>query len=270
MYRTIIAILAAGLLGGPALAQDGGAPGKRVLFEDFEKGGGAVARVLLREKALTIVPGEGVGGGAALRAAYVGGPMGSERLVRFVRLGEEGPEYTLHYDVRFDRDFQFVGGGKLHGMGPRYPVAGGDPIRPDGWSARVMWRAEGRPELYTYHQDQKGRYGDHGVVARAMKFEVGRWYAVSLQVKVNDPAKADGAVRLYVDGALIESHEQLRLRGNDRKGALVSQFLFSTFHGGGDPHWAPRTPDGGYATVHAWFDNFAVERGARVRERSGG
>lgn len=241
-----------------------------VLSEDFETARGPIATRLLRDKRLTIAEGQGVGGGRALEAAYVGGPMGSKRLVYSFPLGQRGAEYTLNYDVKFAQDFQFVGGGKLHGLSNDKPVTGGDPIRPDGWSARVMWREKGRAELYTYHQDQKDKYGDHGAVVRQTYFAPGRYYAVSLHVRVNSAAdKADGFVRLYVDGVLIERHEALRLRGADGDDTLISKFLFSTFHGGNDPGWAPKNADGGYATVRAWFDNIAVWRGGHIRPRPG-
>lgn len=241
-----------------------------VFAEDFESGGGALGVDRLRDPRLAIVEPEGVGGGHALRVTYVGGPMGSERLVRVLPLGGSGTEFTLSYDVKFDRDFQFVRGGKMHGLGPRRPVSGGAAIRPDGWSARVMWRAHGRPETYIYHQDQQGRYGEAGETLRLMAFERERYYAVSLHVKLNAPAGlANGAVRLYVDGALIEAREGLRLRAVASPDSLIGAFLFSTFHGGKDPSWAPRSGSGGYGSVTAYFDNFTVSAGERVRERPG-
>lgn len=259
------------MLGGAICLLVSGAAAQRierpVLAETFE-GRGTVSKILLSDPRMTLAPGEGVGGGTALRAAYVGGPMGSERLVKHIPLGERGAEYTLTYDVKFEKDFQFVGGGKLHGLGPDRPVTGGDAIRPDGWSARVMWRTDGRPELYTYHQGMKDKYGDHGTPTRAYRFETQRWYAVSLHVRLNGAGdRPDGFVRLYIDGKLIEAHPNLRLRGGED--APISQLLFSTFHGGNDPGWAPKNADGSYATVHALFDNFAVWHGERVRKAPG-
>ena len=240
------------------------------LSEDFETGGGTLERTLIRDPRMTVEAGAGVDGGKALRATYVGGPMGSERLVKHLPLGQRGPEYTLNYDVKFADDFQFVGGGKLHGLGPDKPVTGGDPIRPDGWSARVMWREKGRVELYTYHQDQKDKYGDHGTVVRPTFFMPGRYHAVSLHVRVNSAAaRADGFIRLYIDGVLVERHEGLRLRGTDGPGTLIGEFLFSTFHGGNDPGWAPKTAAGEYTNVHAWFDNFAIWPGEHLRSHPG-
>ena len=257
-------IMAACLLATGAVAQRITRP---VLAESFE-GEGAVAKALLRDPRMRVADGEGFGGGKGLRVTYVGGPMGSERLVRHLPVGERGLDYTLQYDVKFGRDFQFVRGGKLHGLGPDKPVTGGDPIRPDGWSARVMWRAGGHVELYTYHQDQRGKYGDKGEAVRPLSFAPGRWYAVSLHVRLNSaPDKADGFVRLYIDGVLTERHEALRLRGVTSDDTLISSFLFSTFHGGNDPSWAPKNSGGGYASVTAWFDNFAVWRGEWIRSR---
>ncbi|MCW3846618.1 polysaccharide lyase [Sphingomonas sp. LB-2] len=254
------------LTGAGAGARQGARP---VIAEGFE-GNGAVAQALLRDPRLTLADGAGVGGGRALRASYIGGPVGSERLTRSIDLGERGPEYTLDYDVQFERDFQFVLGGKLLGLGPDRPVTGGDPIRPDGWSARVMWRTGGHVELYTYHQDQAGKYGDHGVVVRPLSFVTGRWYAVSIHVRVNSaPDKADGFVRLYVDGVLTEQQQGIRLRGATSDDTLISRFMFETFHGGNDPSWAPKNSDGSYATVHALFDNIAVWRGEHVRRAPG-
>jgi hypothetical protein len=270
--RAILA-LAVTLAASKAGARDGAAVSaqtKPVLVEDFESGRGELYRILARDPRLVVVAGEGVGGGRALRTTYVGGPMGSARVVHIVPLGMAGTDCTLNYDVRFDRDFQFVQGGKLHGLGPSKVIAGGERLEPDGWSARAMWRAEGRPVTYTYYQDQKDKYGDDGAQAGAFAFVPERYYAVSLHVRLNSAAeRADGFVRLYVDGALVSAQEGIRLRGVGGDEGLISRFLFSTFHGGNGPQWAPRDAAGGYADVHAFFDNIAVYPGERIRPRPG-
>lgn len=240
-----------------------------ILFDDFETISGSLAATMPNDRRLEIVEDEGVGGSRALRVEYVGGPMGSERLVGGLPL-PPALEYTLNYDVRFARDFQFVLGGKLHGLGPKRPVSGGQALRPNGWSARVMWRQNGRAEIYAYHQDQKGRYGEAGSPTTPSHLQPGRYHAVSLHVKVNGSSRArDGFVRLYIDGGLIEAREDLRLRATDGLSGLISTFLFSTFHGGNHPDWAPRSDDGSYANVIAFFDNFAVYPGERIRARPG-
>ena len=43
---------------------------------------------------------------------------------------------------------------------------------------------------------------------------------------------------------------------------LIQQSLFSTFHGGNKPRWAPKDENGKYRKVYALFDNFLVVEGA--------
>jgi hypothetical protein len=251
---------------GGAVAQNA----KPVLAEDFESGRGRVAKALLREQRLTLAPGDGVDGGQALRTRYESSARGSEVIAAEIPLGEAGLEYTLNYDVKFDRHFQFVLGGKMHGLGPAQPVTGGQASRPDGWSVRVMWREQGRPVTYTYHQDRASEWGDDGKPARPFTFGLDRYHAVSLHVRLNQPVdQANGFVRLYVDGALVSSQEGLRLRAWEQPAGLIRQFMFSTFHGGHDPSWAPRDAKGAYQDVYAWFDNIAVYRGERIRPKPG-
>jgi len=252
------------------LAAQGNAP-QPVLTMDFESAPpGSPAEQLLRHEKLTLSPGTGVNGSIGLRAKYEGSDRGSDRIVTHVFLPEPGLEYSLNYDVRFDEDFQFVKGGKLLGLGPAKHIAGGRPIVPEGWSARVTFKEGGVARLYTYHQDQPGQYGDRPAIQESFEFEKGRFYSVSLHVRVNEsPEEANGFSRLYIDGRLIERHENLRFRAADSEESLINKFMFSSFHGGHEPKWAPRDADGNYATVFATFDNISVFEGKNVRQAPG-
>ena len=227
---------------------------------------GGPAEYLLQHEKLSLAPGAGVGSSTGLRAEYEGSGIGSERIVRHAFLPEPGLEFSLNYDVRFDKDFQFVKGGKLLGLGPKDHIAGGRPLVPSGWSARVTFKDGGAARLYTYHQDQPGQYGDRPAVQNPFEFDRERYYSVSLHVRVNDPPEAaNGFSRLYVDGELIESHEGLRLRGTGGESSLINKFMFSSFHGGHMPEWAPKDEEGNYKTVYATFDNIAVYEGELVK-----
>ena len=263
----LVCLVATAFLPLPAAADNRSAP---LVAEDFERTRNAgLYRMLVSHRHLDVVRGVGVGGGRALRATYEGFDRGSERIVLRFPLPRSSDEMTLCYDVRFEEDFQFVRGGKLHGLGPVRPVSGGNPMTPEGWSARVNFGRDGGIRSYLYVQDKPGRYGlSQG--ATSFRFEKGRWHAVSLHVKLNSgPDVSDGFVRIHVDGALLVDQGDLRFRAATGRDTLISQFLFSTFHGGSNPDWAPKKEDGSYATVHAHFDNIAVYTGERVRGEPG-
>ncbi len=216
-----------------------------------------------------VVEKEGVNGSHALKVTYEGGERGSERVTARYKLGERGLEYTLSYDVKFDHDFQFVKGGKLHGLGPDSPITGGKPMRPDGWSARVTFKEEGKVKSYLYSQNKDGKYGT-SLYAEKFRFEKGKYYSVSLHVKLNTRStENDGFAHIYIDGERIVQHDGVQFRGEEGDSTLISTFIFSTFHGGHEPNWAPRDSKGNYTDVHAYFDNIAVYRGKRVRNRLG-
>lgn len=258
--RLGIFVVAVGLGGGLATVE--AAP---ELFTDFEGKGKELAERLAQHERLTVESGAGVDGSAGLRADYVGGERGSDRIVVRHDLGGLAKAMTLCYDVRFAPDFQFVRGGKLHGLGPEDPITGGNPMKPGGWSTRVMFEDGGQLRSYVYHQDKEGKYGE-SVGTRKPVFQPGKWHSVSLYVRLNSrPDQADGAVHIWVDGKHIVEHRGLRFRARNGKDTLIRQFMFSTFHGGHKPSWAPTNADGEFITVRAWFDNIGVYEGKHVR-----
>jgi hypothetical protein len=168
--------------------------------------------------------------------------------------------YTLSFQVRFCEGFDFARGGKLHGLGPWDPVTGGNSVDALGWSARLMWRTGGQLATYVYHQEQAGRFGD-GKTVPGFRFEPGRFHQVEMRVQLNDPPEAaNGWVRVTVDGSQAVTHDGLRFRAAEGDRGRVNSLLFSTFHGGSRPDWAPRHADGSFKTDCAAFDDFVISR----------
>ena len=119
--------------------------------------------------------------------------------------------YTLSYNVYFEPGFDFAKGGKLPGLSANDFDSGctedGNVKRtPQRWSERVMWRENGRVELYSYDQSRpSGNCGIDELVDAlpgdpayeypevvpgngnsVFRFQTGVWYTITLSVAVND------------------------------------------------------------------------------------
>ena len=156
--------------------------------------------------------------------------------------------YTLEYEVHFPADWEFsrnnagpYGGGKLPGLsGGSHPSGGLG--KPDGMSARPMWRRDGRLskgtpqtylELYLYSRVQSEKYGDRTF---AQVVAAGKTYMIKLCVDLGKPER-DGVVRLWIDGAL-RVEQAVRFLGPGQSWKLT-QYMHNAFYGGNDATWAP-------------------------------
>jgi hypothetical protein len=235
-----------------------------VLSENFDQvQSDGLYNALLSNSYLSTAAGKGTNGSIALRARYVGSSQGSERIVINYPLPVSMLEATLNFDVNFETNFQWVLGGILHGLGPKNKNTGLTALVPYGWSARALFQPDGVIHTYSYDQIKIAAVGLQAV---PFNFKKGQYYAMSYHVKVNDPPSlSNGFIKIYANGTLVAKQENIRFRGVDGDTTLICKLLFSTFHGGQDESWAPKNPDGSYATVYALFDNFAVYRGSHVR-----
>ena len=271
MLKRLLVVVLSVLGVSPCLAgteRNGPAPICATGFERPDKHG--LYQQLKGHDKLDIVEGKGVGGGSALRATYEGFPEGSRRIVSDFKLPKRMGEATLVYDVKFDNNFQFTKGGKLHGLGPDRKITGGNKMKPDGWSARAMWDRSGLYS-YVYSQNKDGKYGERPDDRLKFDLPKNEYISVSIYVKINHPVdKANGVVRIYVNGKGVSEQNGIQFRSVEGEKTGISQLLFSTFHGGNKPSYAPKDKDGNYTDVHAYFDNLAVYEGLRVREKPGG
>lgn len=157
---------------------------------------------------------------------------------------ERSDSMTLSYTLRFDPDFEFVKGGKLPGLagGPESVTGGRRATGTNGFSARLMWRDDGRGEAYIYHVHQPGRYGESLRFPDDFHFPRGEPVQVRLQVVMNAPGRRDGIVRIWIRRHGVA--EQLVVERGDMEWRTVDSFaadsvLFAVFHGGDDATWAP-------------------------------
>jgi hypothetical protein len=248
----IVAILSA-LLPHAAFAND-------VLLEENFDRTGPFGRQLLADPHVKLLRKGGPDGSDAIRVAYVGSKEGSERIVIRHPLKKAVEEATLSFDVRFGEDFQWVKGGKLHGLGPVNPVTGGNERAPEKWSARLMFGAEGKSTSYLYDQSPDKKFGISST-SKAAVFKKAVWHHVEIRVKVNTPGEADGTFSVRVDGKEVNKQSAVNFRASKDRSTLISTILFSTFHGGETPAHAPTDKAGKFTTVYADFDNFTVKKG---------
>ena len=175
-----------------------------------------------------------------------GGPEGGAGW-RYPMAGvpKDNLEAEVSYRLMFEEGFAFVKGGKLPGLcGGKKTITGGDPVNgKEGWSARVMWRKDGRGQAYVYHMNQPGKYGDEFDFPADFRFLPGVEYAIRLRVIMNDPGRRNGVLKVYAgpvsggEPALLVDKADMEWRAIREVG--VDSILFNTFHGGSDATWAP-------------------------------
>ncbi|MEL6382048.1 MAG: polysaccharide lyase [Cyanobacteria bacterium J06626_18] len=188
------------------------------------------------------------GSASPVVAREEGVPMGGAQFYTDLALPPQ-TKLRLSYSVRFSEDFDFVKGGKLPGLFGGEGNSGGNiPDGTDGFSTRLMWRQDGDGEVYAYLPASEG-YGT-SIGRGSWRFEPGVWYQIEQEVRLNHPERADGQIRLWVDGELVIDEADVNFRTVES--LQIDGLFFSTFFGGGDASWA--TP----RDVYVDFAEFVV------------
>ncbi len=268
MKNTVFQLASLLLISGLVSVSVGAGSPQALMSEDFDGEGkkGFAAKALAHPN-IRLAKGAGPNGSNAIRVAYVGSKKGSERVTGKYPLGSAVDEATLSFDVRFDKDFQWTHGGKLHGLGPKNPITGGESRQPDGWSARITFKEDGKCATYLYDQSKGKKYGVGDTTDKPV-FLAGKWHHVTLQVSLNDPGKSNGFAKILIDGKTVMTTGSMVFRRNDGRDTQIQQFLFSTFHGGSSSKWTPVDKKGNPTTVYAFFDNFLVTKGIQQGKSS--
>ncbi|MBN1828353.1 MAG: hypothetical protein JW884_04300 [Deltaproteobacteria bacterium] len=158
-------------------------------------------------------------------------------------------ELYLSYKVKFKQGFDFVIGGKLPGLTASPdpatimpPTGGNKPSDCEGFSARYMWKNNGKTETYLYSPRQEGTYGDDlywkNPEGSFVFFQADRWYTITQRLVMNTPGQKDGVLDVWLDGIRVQHLEDVFYRGSECPDLGINQFYFSTFFGGNDTTWA--------------------------------
>jgi len=179
-------------------------------------------------------------------------------------------EATFAYSVMFEAGWDWNRGGKLPGFygGDDANVAttcSGGHHDNRCWSARLMWRAVGKGEVYTYLPPKfienevqchvkplstcNPTYGA-SVGRGAFFFQAGQWTTVTQRVRLNDVGQANGEIELFAGGVSKIKVTGLVLR--DSAAGRIRGLQIQTFFGGSTAAWA--SPKG----QSAYFSDFSV------------
>ncbi|TFY77928.1 hypothetical protein EWM64_g6086 [Hericium alpestre] len=181
-------------------------------------------------------------------------------------------EAVMGYEVMFEEGWQWAKGGKLPGvfggMGDfAYRCTGGrSDDRCKCFDIRLMWRADGLGELYTYLPmnetnstqllavppfSRQNPDSGFSVGRGAWTFRPGRWTKVAIRVKLNDVGAANanaGELELWIDGKSVISVTGLIHR--DDPASHIKGMHIQTFFGGYAPDWAcPKDQRAWFASV---------------------
>ncbi|MBD89098.1 MAG: hypothetical protein CL940_02025, partial [Deltaproteobacteria bacterium] len=177
-----------------------------------------------------------------LRVSYPEGGVGSALGgCQFkVPLGDAYEELYVSYWVRFGQGLDFVKGGKMPGLcGGDCNTGGNVPDGTDGFSARLMWRPDGKVTQYMYMPDQVSQWGDslYWDEGGQKVFVPGEWHQVQTRLVMNTPGVHDGVLQSWFDGQLALDRDDIRYR--DTTDLQLDTLYFSTFFGGSGEDWAP-------------------------------
>lgn len=242
--------------GAPIAIRLSGAPGPYDVVQWKRDWPGCEFEAGVAEKRVTLVEADGQ---RWLRVAFRPGAIGPDDNGAGWRAPFRRRDTAeLSYRMRFAPGFEWVKGGKLPGLagGPKNVSGGRRADGTNGWSARLMWRADGRGEAYVYHQHQPGDYGESFRFPDDFRFPTDTPIAVRMRVTMNRPGQRDGSLHVWL--TVGAAPERLMVERTDLAWRSVPTFAvdslyFETFYGGSGLDWAPKRP--GWAE----FGGFRVE-----------
>jgi hypothetical protein len=111
----------------------------------------------------------------------------------------------------------------------------------DGFTARFMWRENGKMYAYMYTLDGTGYYIN---TSNDYHFPKNQWVEIKQRVKLNTGNSSNGILQVWVDGQQVIHKTDIRyVNRNTYPNTRIDMWYFSTFYGGSTTDWAPQNAD---------------------------
>ena len=163
-------------------------------------------------------------------------PRGGAGFYAKAKFPHSATRACLRYRVYFPKDFEFAKGGKLPGLyGGKAAFGCKNNSEYYGFSARYMWRRDGRGTSYLYSPYKKDSCGEL-VGLGEWSFKAGRWHVLEQEIKLNNGDAQDGVFRVWVNGKNVINREDVVFRLSPN--IFIEGLMFNSFFGGGDESWA--------------------------------
>ena len=147
-------------------------------------------------------------------------------------------------------------GGKMHGFygGSLSTTDGGSGggTAQTGWSIRVPWKYQGRPQVYFYHPDKPGEFGDALYFVKEVGndnstyyYPTSQWFRTIINVKMNTGSSSfNGSFDVWTDhfdgaGPILRARKTGLRWWVNTSARHIDHLYFSCFYGGGSADWAP-------------------------------
>lgn len=190
-----------------------------------------VARWTGERKSMTMEGGTTIFTGV-FNANEFGGPQGHNVRLKI----SPGREYLFEYRIRFDGNFPFSRGGKIPGLAGASAPTGCVTVTGTGFSARMMWRENGKLIGYTYDIDQSTECGN--AIQTGFNFTPNQWHSMKERVKLNTGRNHDGILQVWVDDRMVINRSNMAWM-NETATNRIDVVLFHSFFGGSTQDWAP-------------------------------
>ena len=203
----------------------------------------------MSKRDLVLVVPKGTSSEATREIANDGRPDGGPQVLLTPVDGLKRDAATLRFDVFLPADFNFVKGGKLFGVYLGDGASGGNQSDGvSGGSMRVMWRENGKLELYGYlpNGPEQAKNTEPGCdridSGKGVSFGRGNislargvWNTIDVDLVLNAPGLANGTAKLRVNGVERIACSGLTYRFTD---ALKIEGIYaSVFFGGTGTEW---------------------------------
>ena len=163
------------------------------------------------------------------------GAGGNGHLVRFNI--DPGSEYVFEYRLRFDPGYDFSRGGKIPGLAGGNAPSGCQTSTGVGFTARQMWRENGRLIGYIYDMDQRSACGN--AIETGFNFTPGRWYQVKQRIKLNTGSTRNGVLQLWIDDRQVINRSNMGWM-TESPTRRIDRIFLDFFFGGSTADWSPR------------------------------